>query len=356
MSFFDDLAKNTDTPSIIGNIGREGYKGQTSTQKSTAGLTLAPASEQELMAGKDISAQYDWLKQFLGQGPGLEAQTQANTDQNSFLQMMRGIASSGGMPTDEDRRQSNIFADDLFKPQMEALNQSFTQQNEGAARLAAQLNRPINDPIIQAKLRQEQMRQSSMLSADRSAFVAQESRNSPFRRLELQGQLADASSGLASQAMANRMQLLNLGNSLQSQERNWRLQTAEKYGTQEAHSGGGVTGAWGSMMGGIGSAVGIAGSFMGTGGASSATGSAPKSPQIAGGMDMQTSQAYGQGGFMSQGGYQSNALGINSQPNSLYGNYKASNARNSRLNYSGVNGATGLGGNTSNLFGTGRMF
>lgn len=251
----------------VGGLFSEGTKGDTTTQKSdissgsTAGIRLGKASELEKTAGGDISQQYSTLRDWLSQGPGLADIQASDQSQRSFIDMLRSINSNGGLPTAEDRRQANIFADDLFRPQQEALNQSFTQQNEQAARLAAQLNRPINDPIIQSKLRQEQMRQSAMLSADRTAFTANEARNSPFRRLELQGQLADAQGALASQAMANRMQLLNLGNQLQSQERNWRLQTGERYGTSTQsgtttqHSGGG-------MMGGIGAITGFASGIM----------------------------------------------------------------------------------------------
>lgn len=360
MSLFDDLAKNTWTPSLLGNIGREGYKGNKATQESnqTAGLRLTDPSELEKLATGQIGTQYDALRDLYSRGPGAEAVDAANAGQNSFIDMLRKINANGGMPTAEDTRQAGMFADQLFAPQQEALNQSFIDQNQQAARLSAQLNRPINDPIIQAKLRQEQMRQSAMLNADRTSFTAQEARNSPFRRLELQGQLADAQQALASQAMANRMQLMNMGNALQSQERNWRLQTAERYGNSSTTqtSGGGITGALGSMTGAAGNIIGVVGGIMSMG----ATGNQNKPTQPtwqgggSGGMSLQTDAAYGSGGFMSAGGMNSSLMGTGNQNRStIYDTY--ANSRKSRLGL-GANGGSMFGGSSSSLFGTGRFF
>jgi hypothetical protein len=287
----------------------------------------------------DVVGQYGQLRDFLNRGPGIEAIDASNASQKDFVDMMRRLQASGGMPTDEDRRQANIFADDMFKPQQEALNQSFTQQNEQAARLSAQLNRPINDPIIQAKLRQEQMRQSAMLGADRTAFTAQESRNSPFRRLELQGQLADAQSGLASQAMANRMQLLNLGNSLQSQERQWRLNTGERYGTSNSnssqHSGGGIMGGIGAVTGAVSGFMNIANSGVSAmqGGSGQSSGAyADRAPQTMAPANYASIQA---------GGWQGGPQG--SDYSSYYAPQGASAARKSRLS-SGASGSWAGGG------------
>lgn len=343
----NDLGNNT---SEMAPLMQEGYKGQTATQNmsQTSGIKLSEASGLEKQATGDIGSQYDFLKNLLSRGPGAEAVDASNNSQNDFVSMLKGINANGGMPTTEDTRRANSFADQLFAPQQEALNQSFTQQNQDAARLAAQLNRPINDPIIQAKLKQEQMRQSSMLNADRSGFVAQEARNSPFQRLQMQGQLADAQGSLASQAMSNRMQLLNLGNSLQSQERNWRLQTGERYGTASGsqHSGGGLSGAFGNMnsvVGSFGGAIGaMGGGFMGQSstGAGATSGSAQPTQQNA---------ATAPGGYASQGGYQSQYFGT------LGGNgnnaYAPSNSRTSRLTSNSSSGGSSNGSFLTGMWG-----
>lgn len=255
---------NFSTP--IAGLFEEGKKGDTITQKSanssTSGVKLAEASAIEKAAGNQVGTSFNSLMDLLNRGPGGEAVDASNADQKNYVDMMRQVSSTGGMPNAEDTRQANAYADQMFAPQQEAMKQQYQTSMQDAAKIAAKLNRPLSDPIVQAKLQQEQMRQSAMMSADRSAFVAQESRNSPFQRLQLQGQLADASGSLASQAMSNRMQLLNLGNALQSSERNWRLNTGDRWGisngTQEQHSGGGT-------MGGIGAVTGAFGGIMNMG-------------------------------------------------------------------------------------------
>lgn len=329
----------------FGGLFGEGMKGDTVTQNSnsasTSGIKLGAMSELEKLAGGQVSGNFQELMKMLNSGPGQAEVDAGNAGQKDFVSMLKGINANGGMPTDEDRRQANIFADDMFKPQQEALNQSFTQQNEQAARLSAQLNRPVNDPIIQAKLRQEQMRQSSMLSADRTAFTANESRNSPFRRLELQGQLADAQSGLASQAMANRMQLLNLGNSLQTQERNWRLQTADRWGNSSSnssqHSGGGIMGGIGAVTGAVSGFMNIANSGMSAmqGGSGQSSGAYADRPQ-------QTMAPANYAQIQSQG-WQGGPQG--SDYSSYYAPQGASAARKSRLS-SGASGSWAGGGSS----------
>ena len=331
--------------SDLWNEGLEGdktYSNQNS--RTTSGINLRSESELEKAATGDISSQYGFLKDFLSRGPGSEAIDASNTSQNDFVRMLKGINANGGMPTDEDRRQANIFADDLFKPQQEALNQSFTQQNEDAARLAARLNRPVNDPIIQAKLRQEQMRQSAMLGADRAAFTSQEVRNSPFRRLELQGQLADAQGALASQAMANRMQLLNLGNALQSQERNWRLQTGERYGTSnmagETKSGGGLMGGIGAYTGLIGGITNIGNSGLSAFNGGSGQSQPAYSDRGSGQMNFATPQSM----QFAPAGYGYNGAAMNDIQASYMTNRGQSPARASRLQSGGGKSGGGLFG------------
>jgi hypothetical protein len=272
----------------------EGVEGNTVSQKShmsqRTGVDLKSMSEFERLLYGDMTSGYDQLKGMLSVDPNSREQQAATKEYENFVEMMSGINKTGGMPTAEDMQRAGQFADAIFAPQREALNQSFEFAQQDAAKLAARLNRPINDPIIQAKLQQERMRQTNMLSADRNAFVAQEARSQPFQRLGMQEQLfnaktglADLKAGIASQAMANRMQLLNLGNSLQQQERNWRFQTSDKVGTQSSnssqHSGGGilggigaVTGAAGSIFGMVGSGAQAAGSVMSFGGTGMASG------------------------------------------------------------------------------------
>jgi hypothetical protein len=284
---------------IVGDIFSAGEEQDVQTSSTTSGVRLAKETDIEKRATGDIADQYDLLRRYLGQGPGIEAINASNTSQQGFIDVLKQIQASGGMPTDTDQARAQQFVDLQFRPQQEAMNQSFQMQNDQAAKLAAKLNRPINDPVIQAKLRQEQMRQQSMFDANRAAAIGTEARSMPFQRLDLQGQLADAQGALASQAMSNRLQLLNLGNALQSQERNWRLQTAQRYGDSEQRSGGGMLGGLGAVLGTAGTVSSIYSGFGGgapsAGGAAGAKpggGASPMSGKIGGQMSQDSSSYY----------------------------------------------------------------
>lgn len=328
---------------VGGAIANTSGKSKTTTSGSTnkSGLTLDEASQLEKNAGDDISSQYGALKQMYSSGPGQEAVDSANRGQNDFIRMLQQVNANGGMPTAEDTQRANTYADQLFAPQQEAMNQQYQKSQQDAAKLAAKLNRPINDPVIQARLQQEQMRQSAMLSADRTAYVAQEARNSPFQRLQLQGQLADAQGSLASQAMSNRMQLLNLGNSLQSQERNWRLQTAERYGLtssdQQQQQEGGFAGGFNGAIAGAGAGASIMGSFGGL---------------MGGGGSKAAPQAMQSGGASSWGGGQQ-SIGGGGDLYGAFGPSAMSPVRASRIQPSSYSGMGSLNYQSSYPWGTG---
>ncbi len=67
-------------------------------------------------------------------------------------------------------------------------------------------------------------------------------------------QLSNIRGGLATQAMQNRMNLMSMGQQLNQSERNYRIGTAQHYGSQystgEQFSGGGFKGAMSGAMAG----------------------------------------------------------------------------------------------------------
>lgn len=240
-------------------------KDQTS---STSNVNVGKATELENLGTNTATTNLNTLTNLVGQGPGasdVAAGTQSSRDLAAMLQQ---YGQTGGIPTAADTSAANQYASTVFQPQQLALQQSFDEQNTRARQLASQLGRPVNDPIIQARLAQEQMRQGSQLTAQQASYGAQFAQNLSQQRLGYAAQLADVNNSLASQAMANRQALLSIGSQLQSNERNWRLGTASR--TQTGESGGGLKGA---IMGGLaGAGVGMSVAGMLGGGAAAAAG------------------------------------------------------------------------------------
>ncbi len=247
-----------------------------------SGIRVAPETQLEQFAGKDLLERLKQLGSIVDQGPGAQDQTQALTDVRSLADMLRGFSTGGANPTQADITQSNTLFDALYSP-------AFRQQEQQAARLAAQLGRPVNDPIIQARLRSEQANQ-------RGAFVAQQSFNAPRERLGFAQQLANVSGGLASQALANRQMLLSQGSQLREQDRQYRINTGERYGSFEQYSGGGLKGALTGAIGGAGAGLQAASMFSQMGGMAAGAGAGAGALDVAGGNTSFSSDYLGQSG------------------------------------------------------------
>lgn len=207
-------------------------------------------------ARESQGAQFGELEQLLTRGGMSQAEgdlDQARMAQLDLAQMLRG-AQAG--PSEQDTIRAQKFAQDIFAPQQEALSQTFRDQETETARLAARLGRTVDDPILRARLAQSQADQTRMLGAQQGAFTAQTAQGFQNQALQLQNQLAQVRGGLASQALQNRQALMGMGQSLLTQERNFRLATANKQTTQTGTSEGG----FGDL---IGAAGGIASSVAG---------------------------------------------------------------------------------------------
>jgi hypothetical protein len=162
----------------------------------------------------------------------------------------------GGAPTAERINQANSLADSVYAPQQTALNQSFQDQTQAFANRAAQMGRSSSDPILAAKLAQEQVRQQAMLSAQKGSFATQEAINGPAR--QFQNQLG-ALGGLSQQAIQNRQAVFSLGSDFANTQMQYRLATATRTGNSvsnnEQLSGGGFKGFVTGLMGAGGSAA-----------------------------------------------------------------------------------------------------
>lgn len=229
--------------------------------EQSSGIDLNPASGLEQSADKGVASSYSALQSMVGAGPGQSDVSAATSQQRSLASMLSDYAKTGGAASQQDVLQAQEQAKLQFAPQQVALDQSFTQEKERAAQLAAQLGRPINDPYIQAQLGKERMNNMQMLAANQGAFVNQQSQQTAINRLGFAQQLTDTRNSLASQAMANRQALLSIGQGIQANERSWRLNTGTRWGTgqSDTYSGGGTKGAIEGGIAGFGAGMSAAG-------------------------------------------------------------------------------------------------
>lgn len=337
-----------------GIAGAKGKKSVTENEQ-TSQLEVSPMGAQEALAQGVASGSLGQLQGLVGQGPGTQDVTAGLGAQRDLASMLQQYAQGGFMPGESDFQAAQKFAQGAFAGQQESLNQQFADQQTEARRLAAQLNRPVNDPILQAKLAQQQMRSQQQLAADQRGVATQFAQQLPGQRLDFAQQRAGVLQGLASQALSNRSNLLSLGSQLQGQQQQFRLATGKQVqtNTQTSKSGGGLMGAISGALGGASAGAGVAnlfgaagsqsiGSLLGLGGGGGASGL--QMPGLSGGM--QAAPGPSLGGFRSFSGanpFQSQglsmpAMSINATPG-LGASRLSQGAPYQRNIYSGIGGA-----------------
>lgn len=275
---------------VLGAIaGAQGNQaGQSGTQDSTTSMQLQDINQlnvgrsgTEAAADSSNLSNFNGLNSLVGAGPGQNEVAAATGFGNQYASQLQQLLSQGPTPNQDQVNTANTFAKQAFAPQQAQLGQQFYDQGIQSQRLAAQLGRPVNDPILQNKLMQEQTRQQTVLNAQQGAFGAQYAQQLPQmqvdRALQVGGALSNVRNGLASQAFANRNAMVQLGNQLTSAERNYRIQTATKNTSSQysdsSKSGGGLAGA----IGGAGALVGTAMSAFGPSGGGGGGGAGPVS-------------------------------------------------------------------------------
>lgn len=230
--------------SILPAIG--GIFGGASDKKSTqtSGINVAPASGLENAATSGIGSDYGVMRDLVGNGPGVGDVQQGLGASRDLASMLDQYSKSGGVPGSADITQAQGLAGGLFQGQRMALKQNFMDQETSARQNAAISGRGLNDPVLRNKLAQEQTRQQMMLDANQGSLASQLAQSLPGQRLNFAGQRVNLLQGLASQAMSNRQALLSAGEGIQSNERNFRLQTGQRYGenVQVGSVGGAISG------------------------------------------------------------------------------------------------------------------
>lgn len=240
---------------LLGGIaGAQGSKSSTSYQKQ-----LAPETALEKQLNPELLKQFGGLSELLGLGPGAQDVTAGLNANRDLASMLQGFAQTGGAPGQAEFDQGNSLAAMLFGGQRNALQNNFQDQQVNADRRAAVMGRAGNDPILAAKLGQEQTRQMGQLDAEQRGFAGQYAMQLPMQRLQFANQFAQVQGGLASQALANKLQLLQTGQALRNDDRNFRLGSAST--TATTTGGGGLGGAISGALGGLGAGASIGSLF-----------------------------------------------------------------------------------------------
>lgn len=193
-------------------------------------------------------------RNLVAQGPGaqdVQASLGASRDYASRLQ---GIASSGQGLYDMSAGQR--LAELQYAPQRQALMQSLQDQMAVANRRASAAGRGSNDPILQARLGAQAMRQTGELNAQQLASSMELGRQFTADSLNLQGQQVNVLGGLSQQAYGNQMNMFTMANQAYQTEMQRRDSDAK-------NAGGGfmgfLTGALGGASAGLNLAQGIGG-------------------------------------------------------------------------------------------------
>lgn len=237
-------------------MGKHFFGNSNTSTSSESWLRMDPMSSLEQSATERMRDNYtgfseDMAKSFNGEDVARGAQSSRD-----YATLLEQFKNGGFLPSTEDFDTANKFTNNAFAAQQTGLEQMFEDQTTQANRQAALMGRSQNDPVLRAKLAQEQMRQQQMLNSQKTAASSEFALQLPGQRLGYAGQLADVRNQLASQAMMNRQALLSLGSQIQSGERNWRFNTAVRVGQQ--HN----TGAGTSFLGGASQVAGVVGNFM----------------------------------------------------------------------------------------------
>jgi hypothetical protein len=236
-------------PAVLGAIAG-GQKSSTSasrqileqTQTGTAGANM-------------VMQNLPQMQQFVNLGPGEKDVKRGLGAQRGLADMLQSYAQGGFMPTQADWTSARQFATDAFAPQAVAMKQGFQQQEQRTAQLAARMGRGVNDPILQARLAQEQMQAGERLGAQQSAYSSQFAQAMPGQRLGYMQNLAQVRQGLATQAMTNREALIRMGSQLEAQGQQFQLGGAGVTQT----GGGGQAGAISGFLAGAGGLMGMLG-------------------------------------------------------------------------------------------------
>lgn len=179
---------------------------------------------------------------------------QGSGAQLDLANMLKRYSETGAVPSMEDIARSQTYAQSQFAPQETAMRQAFESQLTQANRAAAVSGRGVNDPLLRAKLAQEQTRQQATLQAQQGAFASQFAQQQPFQRLGFASDRANTLVQRGQTALGNFGTMAQLGLGAQQQGYGQRYDMASTRYMEQANTRSEGE-RMGSMLGGIGAAA-----------------------------------------------------------------------------------------------------
>jgi hypothetical protein len=237
--------------SLLGGLG--GMFGNEQTQR----VSLPELSGTGRLAQGMVGTQLRGLEDLIGQGAGSQDVSRALESGRGLAGLLEQYAQGGYLPTEDQRSIAASQAEAAFGAERLGLQNLFEDQRQQQTRLAGQLGRQVNDPVLQAKLMEQQGRLTSDLGARQAAYANQFAMNMPLQQLQFAQQAAGTRQGLAQQAFGNRMQLAGLGQSILSGERGFQQAGA----STTMQSGGGMSGLFGGALAGAGAGLNLFGTL-----------------------------------------------------------------------------------------------
>jgi hypothetical protein len=193
-------------------------------------------------------------------GPGASDVGNSLTASRNYGSALLNASQTGGF----NMQQGNQLAAQQYAGQRTSMEQSFQDQLAQANRAASLSGRSSNDPILRARLAQDQTRQQAQLMSNQSSAAIGLGLQYTQNSLGLQGQQVGVLQGLSNQAFTNGSNMYQMASAGYQQDFNNAL-TATGY---ENSRGGGAQGMMSGAMSGA-----AAGSGMGMGSGMSSMGS-----------------------------------------------------------------------------------
>lgn len=241
---------------LVGAIA--GGSGTPQSVNSQSGLNLNQSSQFQNGLQNNLGSTFGDYSNLVDQGPGQQSVTNANSSAASLSQMLQQYAQSGGLPNQQQIGTANQFAQQMYAPQQQSLQQNFLNSQYQTNQQSAAMGRGTDDPILTARLQNGYNQQQQQLNSQQGAYASNMALALPQQQLGYATQNNQLMQGLASQAMQNRSALLGMGSGLLGQQMNYQLGTSSKYNNANASQGGGLGGVINGGIAGFGQGMGYA--------------------------------------------------------------------------------------------------
>ena len=185
-------------------------------------------------------------------------------DMGSYNSLMEKLIASGGLPSKQQLGQAQNFAGQIFNPQQIALQQMFAEQLTKANQQAAIMGRSGDDPILKAKLAQQQTNSQLLLNAQQGALATQIGLQIPMNQFQFGQAQANTTLTAAQQALQNKMAMFNAANAIANQQAQMQAnligatQTSSGTTTSGGGVGGAIAGGLAGLAGGLNAGASIA--------------------------------------------------------------------------------------------------